>query len=192
MASLGEYFDPNSVDDRRDLEPIPPGVYLSYIIDSDFKDNSKQNGKIIPLTFEVIHECKHKGHKFFQNINYTHTNEKAQLIGRQELRELALACGKGNALADTSELHFIPIYVTLAIEPGGVSEGGKAYKAKNVPTKYEAASASAKPQAPQYQAPSAPPAPPAPSAPPARQVAPQPTPTGGKAPPPWRRGKDAA
>ena len=153
MAHLGETFDPDSVEPRESIEPVPAGEYVAEIIESDVVDLKSGKGRGVKLTLKIV-EGQLEGRRIWDQINYRHENEVAQKIGQQTLAELCSACGIRGPLEDTEHLHGNPIRVRVAIE---TDKSGN-YCPRNVVKKYgvhDHASAPAPRQAPARQDPPA-------------------------------------
>lgn len=86
------------------FDPLPAGWYPVMIETADIKENSKHTGSYLKLKMSVLdNPAGFAGRKLFHNITLTHSNEKAALIGQQELAGLGQACGI-TALTDSAQL----------------------------------------------------------------------------------------
>lgn len=112
MAEMN--FGVDDVEAGQDFDALSPGWYEAQIVDSELKDNSKGTGSFLSLEFEVV-SGDFQNRKFWMNVNYQHTNPKAQEIGQQELRRILEAVGL-NRITDSSDLHFKPMMCRLAVE----------------------------------------------------------------------------
>lgn len=97
-------------------ELLPRGRYLVMIINSEVKDTKAGDGSFIEWTFEVM-DGEHKGRRLWDRMNINNRNKTTEDIAQRNLSALCKACGKSGVLADTENLHNIPIYVEVAIKP---------------------------------------------------------------------------
>ena len=88
------------------------------------------SGTKAELEFEVL-DGAHKGRRFWVTLNLRNPNPQAQEIALRELSAICHAVGKLR-VADTEELHNLPLKVTLGIETDS-------YGTKNVPKAYKPA-----------------------------------------------------
>jgi hypothetical protein len=177
MANLGGTFDANNVEPSAPRDLIPPGKYLAHIIDSELKD-TQAGGQMLALTIEIL-EGPHEKRRLWDNLNLVNRNDKAVEIAQRTLSAICHATGRLQ-VADSEDLHFRPMVVTVEVE---VRKEDKDLPADDPARRYNsrvkgyAAPDGAKPQ-PRAAAPAtAAPARPAPVA-----AAPA-----AKAAPPWRR-----
>lgn len=141
MAQLGATFEPESVEPRDNLGPVPIGVYPVEVVESEVVETKSRSGSRINLTLKII-EGQYEGRLIWSGINYLNANEVAQRIGQQELAELCAACGHRGPLDDTDVLHGIPIKVRVKM-----SKPQEGYDQRNEVSRYMAYdSASAPPQ----------------------------------------------
>lgn len=145
-------FNAEGVEARRSFDVLPDNTeVLCHLVSSDWKDSSN-GGRYIALVFDVI-DGPHVGRSFFDNLNLDMGNrdddkaKKAIKIAESALAELCRACGKV-AIAETDELHGIPLVLRLGIDKarGDFPEKNKIkeYKRANA----RAASSDEKPAAP--------------------------------------------
>lgn len=93
---------------------IPAGVYEAVITNSKTQAIKSGAGVGINITFEII-SGEHRSRKVWQWINYQHTNQEAQRIGRGELSAICHAVGVLQ-LQDTAQLHNLPLLITVAVD----------------------------------------------------------------------------
>lgn len=111
MAQIA--FDASTVAPQQSFSPIPAGVYVAQVVDSDLKPLKSGNGEGLSLTMEVLDgECR--GRKVFANLNIRHTNPEAQRIGQSQLSALCHAAGVIR-LQDTTQLHNKPLRMRVKI-----------------------------------------------------------------------------
>jgi Protein of unknown function (DUF669) len=180
MAQLN--FNARNVAPELPRDPIPAGVYLVHITESDVVA-TKNGGQMLKLTHEVL-EGPHKGRKVFSNINIQNSSAEAERIGQSQLSALCHAVNVLD-LHESSMLHMIPLRMRVSIRPAGPDKNGVPRDAQNEVKGYESArGAQPAPAAVGYQAAPAPQQPAAAAQQPAFQVPPA-RPAGGAAP--WAR-----
>jgi hypothetical protein len=185
MASLGATFNAMDVEPSAGFGAVPAGEYNVKIVDTEFKP-TQAGPRALSVQMEIL-DGKYKGQRLFDNLNLENANPKARDIA---IKTLSAICRAVNVLqlADTEQLHNIPMTVKVKLEP---AKGE--YPEKNVIQKYSAyagASVGVPSVAPAVAAPAV--APPAAFAPPPpqqwAQPAPQVAPPVQQAPPvaqPW-------
>ena len=125
-------FDASTVAPQASTGPLPAGVYLAHIVESDVQPLKSGNGEGLKLTFEVI-DGQFKGRKVYENLNIRHTNEDTQRIAQSQLSALCHAVNVIK-LMDTAALHFKPVRINVTVR-----EAVGQYKASNNIKGYEAA-----------------------------------------------------
>lgn len=179
MAQMN--FNARNVAPELPRDPIPAGVYLVHIVESDVVQ-TKAGGQMLKLTHEVL-EGPCKGRKVFGNINVQNSSAEAERIGQAQLSALCHAVNVLD-LHESSMLHMIPVRMLVSIRPAGPDKTGVPRDARNEVKGYESARGGAPaPAAAGYPAPA-----PQPAAAPAQayqQSAAPARPAGGAAP--WAR-----
>ena len=105
MGNLGNVdFNQVSASFGGEREPLPKGEYQLVVEGSEIKMTKAGNGSYAGFTMQVV-DGPHQGRKVWLNCNLTNPSEKAEQIGRAELKGLAAACGVTGTLSDTSQLH---------------------------------------------------------------------------------------
>lgn len=162
MAALN--FNARNVAPELPRDPIPAGVYLAHIVESDVVA-TKSGGQMLKLTHEVL-DGACKGRRVFSNINIQNSSAEAERIGQSQLSALCHAVNVLD-LRESSMLHMIPLRMRVSIRPAGPDKQGVPRDAQNEVKGYEAAGngAPAQAQAPAFQRPGAQPAFQAPSQP---------------------------
>ena len=94
--------------------PIPAGNYVAEVNRSEVKQTKDGRGSYLSLSFKII-EGEFAGRLIFQNITLTNANATAQAIGREQMAQLAGACGI-LSLQDSEQLHGIAMTIRVAIE----------------------------------------------------------------------------
>lgn len=125
-------FDASQVVPQQSSGPLPAGVYLAHIVESDVQPLKSGNGEGLKLTFEVI-DGQFKGRKVYENLNIRHTSEDTQRIAQSQLSALCHAVNVIK-LMDTAALHFKPVRINVTVR-----EAQGIYKASNNIKGYEAA-----------------------------------------------------
>ena len=125
-------FDASQVVPQQSTGPLPAGVYLAHIVESDVQPLQSGNGEGLKLTFEVI-DGQFKGRKVYENLNIRHTSEDTQRIAQSQLSALCHAVNVIK-LMDTAALHFKPVRINVTVR-----EAVGQYKASNNIKGYEAA-----------------------------------------------------
>jgi hypothetical protein len=124
-------FDASQVVPQQSSGPLPAGVYLAHIVESDVQPLKSGNGEGLKLTFEVI-DGQFKGRKVYENLNIRHTSEDTQRIAQSQLSALCHAVNVIK-LMDTAALHFKPVRINVTVR-----EAVGQYKASNNIKGYEA------------------------------------------------------
>ena len=131
MALLPDLFRAEDVKaDDKSFDLLPAGKYTAQIMKSEVRDTKAGTGKYINLQLQVI-EGDYTNRVLFDIINIINQNETAQQIGQRQLKQLVEACDL-TEIEDTTELHAIPVIITVGIEP---EKNG--WPAKNKIKKYE-------------------------------------------------------
>lgn len=163
--ALSQGFDARKVEPSNN-EPIPADTYLMAISEAQVNQNSKKNGHIMSLTFDVL-EGDHTGRKVFHNLNIDNPNATAQEIAERDLSAICHATGQFQ-IADMKnpvELKDLPLMVRVGIE-----DARGDYDARNIARSFKAAEDGVAASAP-VAAPSAPSKPAAKKAAPAKPTA---------------------
>lgn len=173
-------FDATQVAPQESPAPIPAGVYLAQVVESDVNDLKSGQGRALALKFQVLSGPFANRH-VFTNLNIEHRGSaEAQRIAQSQLSALCHAVGVLR-MQDSTQLHMRPVMIRVKIRKDASGQ----YPDRNEVTGYEAAQAGGVPQ----QRPGFPP----PAAAMAQQPAPSPTPplNTGAVPPaaaaPWAR-----
>jgi hypothetical protein len=132
MAKLGGTFDATGVEPNAPLEALPPGDYKVQILQSEMRVTKAGTGQMLWLDMEVL-EGPLKGRHVYDQLNLINPNPTAEEIAQRTLSAICHAVGKLQ-VADSEELHFLPMVVKVAVKPNGYNEV-KGYK----PVKHVAA-----------------------------------------------------
>jgi hypothetical protein len=143
MAQLNQAFIPEAVeDDGGSFDPIPAGVYEAQIIESRLDDTNGKNGpgKMLVLQVEVLGP-KYVKRQIFDQLNIVNPSAQAQDIAAKTLKRICTAVGWSGPLADSSDLHFKPMRIRVAVDPN------PGHTPKNVIKGYDAIGGAAPAQA---------------------------------------------
>lgn len=119
MAELGNY-DATGGEMMSDRGALPAGEYVAALVKSDRKDAKTHDNAYINCEFEVMDGAA-KGRRFWTMLNLWNSNAQAVAIARQELNSIMHACGRLR-IADTQELHGIPMRVKLRVKADSYGE----------------------------------------------------------------------
>lgn len=177
MANLGTTFDASGVEPATVYDLLPAGDYLVQIVESEIRPTRDGNGQYLWLMLDVL-DGPCQGRKLFDQLNLVNPNSQTVEIAQRTLSSICHATGRMQ-VADSEELHLIPMTVSVTIEAPKNGYGPKNRIRYRVP---ETATAPGR-------TPTAPPrttAPPRGAAPKAAAAPPQPT--APRAPTaPWKR-----
>ena len=123
MVALRETFDSSQVEPAGEMGVIAPGEYTAAIIDSEFKDTKKNDGRFLSLTYK-IEGGPEDGRQLWHNLNLENPNEKAMEIAYRELSAICGAVGKVQ-VSDTEELHGIPHKIKVEVETFTKNDGSQ-------------------------------------------------------------------
>lgn len=118
MAKLNS-FGIDSLDDVQEdtgggYTAMPAGVYNATVADVELKDTKAGTGQYLSVKFDILDE-PYDRRKVWSNLNIVNPSEKAQAIGRAQLKGLAISAGIEN-LEDTDELIGAMVRLILAID----------------------------------------------------------------------------
>lgn len=111
MAMLN--FNASNVAPQESFTPIPAGIYIAQITDSDIKALKNGNGQSLAMTFDVL-DGQYKGRKVFARLNVQHNNPQAEQIAQKQLSQLCHAIGVMQ-VADSAQLHNRPMKIKVKI-----------------------------------------------------------------------------
>lgn len=151
-------FDASKVAPQERPAPIPAGIYIAQIVESDVGVLNSGNGEAVKLTWQVC-DGQFIGRKVFQRINHRHVNPQAEQIGQSQLSAICHAVGILQ-LHDTAQLHGKPCRIRVKIRK---DQSGQ-YDDQNEVSAVESAGQVGGPPPMPAQAPAAPPAAARPSA----------------------------
>lgn len=106
-------FNANTVDPNPGFDPIPAGVYVAQIVESDVKPTKNGSGQYAQFTLEVL-DGPCKGRKVWSRINVRNQSAEAERIGQSQLSQLQHAVGVLQ-LQDTTQLHMKPLRIKVTV-----------------------------------------------------------------------------
>lgn len=112
MATLN--FNAQQVSPESEFSPLPAGIYIAQITDSEIKPTKTGSGHYLQLTWKVL-DGQHAGRLVFDRLNIANENERAQKIGQQQLSQLCHAVGVLQ-LQDSQQLHQRPCRIKLVVK----------------------------------------------------------------------------
>jgi Protein of unknown function (DUF669) len=149
MALLN--FDASQVaPEQSNITPVPAGIYVAQVIDSDVKPLKSGNGDALNLTLRIL-EGAHVNRQVWASLNIRHSNPQAQGIAQAQLSALCHAVGVIKVNGDSTVLHNRPLRIRVKVR-----EADGQYPARNEVNGFEALPGGAAPpmgQAPVFAAP---------------------------------------
>lgn len=122
MPALPKGFKAKDHDDMNDYSPVPKATYLAKIKKSLFKDTkSKKDGESENEFLEIhweIAEGEFKGRIIFTILNLINESADAVEIANKELATIVRACGLGDDVDDSEELHGILCSIDVVVKKG--------------------------------------------------------------------------
>ena len=114
-------FNANDYEPTQEYTPLPNGQYVAVISESEVKPTKKGDGKLLELTLVIV-EGEYANRKVWTRLNLVNRNPDAQRIANAHLSAICRAAGvmKTN---DSSDLHNIPIRVTVVCKPRSDGNG---------------------------------------------------------------------
>jgi hypothetical protein len=144
-------FNTDSVEKRENsYELLPAGWYTAQVTESEIAPLKSGNGQALKLTIEVLQDG-YRGRKVWARLNVRHTNQQAESIAQQQLRELCESIGLAR-FRDTTELHNKPMQIKVKIRK---DETGQ-YEDQNEVSGFKPAAGGAAPMAAAAPRPAAP------------------------------------
>lgn len=122
MAQLPSSFNSNEHDDMQDFSAFEVKDVPAQIVKSSMEKTKayKENGSMfLKIEFKIL-SGKYKGNHVWTQLNLVNPSEKAVEIANKELATICRACGKVT-VADSQELHGIPLLISTKIEKGGAN-----------------------------------------------------------------------
>lgn len=117
MATLNLKFEQAEVAEAQkggSFDPIPAGNYIVEINRSEIKATKAGTGSYLSVGFKIL-DGNMAGRIIFQNITLANPNQIAANIGREQMAQLAGACGIYQ-LQDSEQLHGIPMEIKVTVK----------------------------------------------------------------------------
>jgi hypothetical protein len=114
MANIS--FDSTKVAHDVGYTPLPADTYTVVIVRTEIKPTRAGDGELLSVMNEVI-EGKFSGRKIFDNLNLVNKSSQAVEIAQKKLSAICHAVGVLQVV-ETSQLHDIPLRVTVRIKEG--------------------------------------------------------------------------
>ena len=114
-------FNAFDVEPAAEFTPLPNGQYVAVIGESEVKDAKTGNGRYLGLTFVII-EGEYTNRKVWTRLNIFNRSAVAQQIANGHLSSICRAVGVMKPV-DSSELHNIPLRITVVCKPRGDGSG---------------------------------------------------------------------
>jgi hypothetical protein len=97
MSDLTQFFggqplDATQYEDKGDFGLIPPGAYPAEIKGAEIKTTKAGTGQYVEFTLDLCGDS-HAGRKLWHRCNIANPNPVAVNIGKEQLAEMAKACG---------------------------------------------------------------------------------------------------
>jgi hypothetical protein len=102
---------------------IPKGNYQAQVVESAVMPTASGRGECLKLTFE-IGAGEFCGRRIIEWFNIVNAHATAQRIAQQMLARLCAAAGL-SGIADSEELHGIPVMIRVDIRPGSDGYGDR-------------------------------------------------------------------
>lgn len=115
MASLGHTFDASTVQPNSVYEVLPPGRYLSQIVQSEMRPTKDGMGQYLYLEVDIL-EGQYQGRKLFDRLNLVNQNAETVQIAQRTLSSICRAVGKMQ-VSNSEQLHLIPLIVDVRVRP---------------------------------------------------------------------------
>jgi hypothetical protein len=104
----------------RKFEPVPEGIYVAEITDSEWRmPQSGNGGKFLWLRFD-IDRGEHTGRCVFKRLMLNAASEAGRDYATDMLNELITACGASEIKSDVQELHHVLIKIVVKVRHDGL------------------------------------------------------------------------
>jgi len=114
-------FNAFDVEPASDFTPLPNGQYVAVIGESAVKPTKRGDGRYLELVLVII-EGEYANRKIWARLNIVNRNPDAQRIANGQLSSICRAVGVMKP-GDSSELHNLPLRITVACKPRGDGNG---------------------------------------------------------------------
>lgn len=102
---------------------IPKGDYQAKVVESAVLPTASGSGELLKLVFEVT-AGEFRRRRIVERFNIVNPHATAQRIAQEMLARLCAAAGLAG-IADSEELHGIPVVIRVDIRPGGEGYGDR-------------------------------------------------------------------
>ena len=102
---------------------LPKGDYQAKVVESAVLPTASGNGELLKLVFEVT-AGDFRRRRIVERLNIVNAHATAQRIAQERLARLCAAAGL-SGIADSDELHGIPVVIRVDIQPGGDGYGDR-------------------------------------------------------------------
>lgn len=124
-------FDATKVaPDAGNVAPVPAGVYVAQVIESNVASLKSGNGTGLTLVWQIL-DGPSKGRRVWQALNVQHTNPEAERIAQAQLSAVCHAVGKPR-IVDSAELHNRPCRIKVSIKKDTSGQYGDKNEVKGV------------------------------------------------------------
>ncbi len=100
---------------------IPKGDYQARVVESAVVPTASGSGEMLKLTFEVM-AGDFRRRRLVERLNIVNSHATAQRIAQEMLARLCAAAGLAG-IADSEELHGIPVMIRVGVRPGSGDYG---------------------------------------------------------------------
>lgn len=116
---------PRSSQSPADAAPglLPKGDYQAKVVESAVAPTASGSGEMLKLVFEVM-AGDVRGRRIVERLNIVNAHATAQRIAQEMLARLCAAAGLAG-IADSDELHGIPVVIRVDIRPGSDGYGDR-------------------------------------------------------------------
>lgn len=102
---------------------LPKGDYQAKVVESAVLPTASGSGEMLKLVFEVT-AGDFRRRRIVERLNIVNAHATAQRIAQERLARLCAAAGL-SGIADSDELHGIPVVIRVDIQPGGDGYGDR-------------------------------------------------------------------
>ena len=102
---------------------LPKGDYQAKVVESAVVPTASGSGEMLKLVFEVT-AGDFRRRRIVERLNIVNAHATAQRIAQEKLGRLCAAAGL-SGIADSDELHGIPVVIRVDIQPGSDGYGDR-------------------------------------------------------------------
>ncbi len=96
--------------------PLPAGLYTGVVTRTQLKDTKDKTGNYLEVEFDISSPEEFCNRKFWDRFNIVNKSMDAVRIAKEQLADLATACGL-ETLGDDNELHGKEVTLVLKVRP---------------------------------------------------------------------------